>query len=833
MPTVPLASQVSDPPNWYYDVSPAVGALVGASSGFPTLGGVIITFTATGLAETVTLNVTVGGAACPLVAGGAPVAPDEVRSKIILAQGSPPFAPSFSWTLSCILPPGQGTAQPVVLWRGGVRSSEAVAIDYAAPTIARAGVWGASSSSWNMAPWTPHAPPLVVPTHGARIRLEGANFGVCPGVTLSINQPVTVPFCVASGFGASSTLVPAPGVARNHSFVEFGVPSGEGTGLWEDAANGWSALLGVGGQTPGAPVLLRFAPPRVFSVAPASGPTRGGAMLTISGDFFGSLTQPAVWLGSDAAAGQGSNSGGSWETCLGITRTSEQQLQCTLPELTSGGGAGLSVRIQVADLVGEGGSFNYSRPFITNLTIWNLTTLAVATTSGGTSGGGVDAQWTAFVAAPEQPGGGAGAVLVADPQGGNYLVINGENFGRFSSGLSCAFVVWDACIASAVRPCLSPVCDGLESWPGEGEVPAAAIMAWNHDSIVLQLQPGAGRRVISVVGGGQASTPAVSFRLTPDLRYAAPVITDPIVFVDGNLSTDGGDALRAVGLNLLPPPIPTTSVETGVASVPSALLSDAALLAGFAWPLSLPLPSGKIVPLAQPRISFGPAVVLPLPSDPPLSHTPRTAYWTGVGFLSSSPPPWAALWPSPSPVAEGLNLTLAAIQAAAAVAANLTCWFGGPSTVGAASTACANASTMYTRAQIQELAAWAGRTWPTSPPALTISGADPTARDGISFVAPPGVGVNKSVSVTLIDTRSGKAIAVSNAVNVSYDPPVIDRVLPIPLVRIAAHPRSSSMPSCIRSSACRAVRHVCNLDDAELVRAQLRHVWRRRVVGAE
>ena len=108
--------------------------------------------------------------------------------------------------------------------------------------------------------------PLVVQTVGTRVLLTGSNFGFSPVVTAGL--------LVAPSFICS----------HSHEHIDVIINPGEGSGL-QFAAVGWTIDVSVAGQdNANAPLRMRYDDPVVDSVA-GDGPTQGGAVLTITGEW--------------------------------------------------------------------------------------------------------------------------------------------------------------------------------------------------------------------------------------------------------------------------------------------------------------------------------------------------------------------------------------------------------------------------------------------------------------------------------------------------------------------------------------------------------------------
>lgn len=290
--------------------------------------------------------------------------------------------------------------------------------------------------------------------------------------------------------------------------------------------------LDVGGQSTPTDVLFTYAAPVVTSVSPATGPTSGGVTITIVGDNFGELSTPIVDVGSNTHG---------WVRCTNVVRTSHQQLTCTVGE---GIGRNLQARVQVADLVGAGGTFSYLPPTIDWVTLKYLA-------SAGTPemmvppgyNGTLPVVWRTQTIAY-----GNGTLLTGDSLGGYHVILAGSNFGPARPATSCALVQWSRYLTDPAVP----VCDGLETYLGEGEVPSWKVLSWTHTRIVFVMPPGASTRAFSVSVGGQLaarSIPTGYVSPQPDFMYRQPVLTEPFT-ISGPASTEGGDTVSLHGLSL-------------------------------------------------------------------------------------------------------------------------------------------------------------------------------------------------------------------------------------------------------------------------------------------
>jgi hypothetical protein len=103
-----------------------------------------------------------------------------------------------------------------------------------------------------------------------------------------------------------------------------------------------------------------------------------------------------------------------------------------------------------------------------------------------------------------------------------------------------------SCVLVAAWPTRSPgqapVCDGYETFLGEGEVPWAQIVAWSHTTAQIWMPAGVGKRSVYVSVGGQ--TPAVPAAPYANWAFAPPAL---------RLVTVEAASLSPVGGYMLPP----------------------------------------------------------------------------------------------------------------------------------------------------------------------------------------------------------------------------------------------------------------------------------------
>ena len=202
----------------YVDFSPAISALSGANGKlFNTQGGELLELTLQHLSSTNRLSIRVNNVTCPLVwlnpATGQyeDVAEEDVKSKLIDSDSGVEIK---SWSIKCRMPAGEGANRFVVVHRDGQRSGgsscedSGACIDYRAPTVGTVVVYAADGTPTYFN--NPAEVATMAPTTGARMEVQGANFGLCPVITFhSLNYPDgIVKFC-----GDDATA----GATRTHS----------------------------------------------------------------------------------------------------------------------------------------------------------------------------------------------------------------------------------------------------------------------------------------------------------------------------------------------------------------------------------------------------------------------------------------------------------------------------------------------------------------------------------------------------------------------------------------------------------------------------------------
>ena len=518
-------------------------------------------------------------------------------------------------TLCCVLPAGQGSGNSVSLLLYATLSdaatptvvNSAAQVSYAAPLMTSVVVVGGTPSGGSndtttlptstfSTPYTAgsNAPSIVLPTLPVSVRVYGSNLGQTPTL-------VTGDVLANSGNGAVGT--PCPGTDGASTCFEFPTPAGEGTGRQLGggayaATGGFYPFYVAAGNQLSPAWSMAYAPPSVSAVVSADGsfPTPGGVAVTLIGSNFG--VTPSARATTPVAVGffLGSSSDLGAVNATNCTRLSQSEIGCILP---SGAGSGLSVTVAVA---GQSGAtpalFSYDPPNVTGVALLSSAAgdgwlpadpggrlpIAMGSTSGGTiiiiNGtnlgpgpwwavpGVVQAAAAAEAAAaaansssggggPSTSGGnGTSATVPVGPAGPgtNYSSTYGGVFPGVGATSYCVFLSWP--YRGPGTP--APLCNAVEDFIGEGELPWLAVLSWTHTSIVIAVPPGAGTKDI-IVGARGALSPtapvdeAAAAPLPPSLwrfRYGAPVIASVSPAVSG--STTGGTVVTIAGANFGP-----------------------------------------------------------------------------------------------------------------------------------------------------------------------------------------------------------------------------------------------------------------------------------------
>ena len=586
----------------YADFTPRISALTGGGpDGFATAGGDVMVLTMFHLGSTQTLSISVSNTSCPLVtADNALIADADVRRVVIeepLDGASPQV--DTAWTVRCRVPAGEGSRNPVIVYRNGVASlSEAgggSTLRYAPPSIGRimtpvaggGGGGGANSSSSSSsssggsgfepvvdAAGLPTA--LVMTTRGGRVRVEGANFGFCPEVTLTVARVgvvATLRYCDGvTGDDITGDATSSPyTVAHSHTALEFDIPPGQGSELF--------LAIRTASQESDPPLRFGYAPPSVSSVqlvgagggggcggggggggGGASGaPTAGGTTVVVEGDNFGfnpagPTLPPTVWFTNDGVA-----SALGALACADVEREAGSwhvRVTCTLP---AGGGQGFTAHVQAGDQTGAlPDALSFAPP--------SFTTAEVEVVGAGGGGRRRLAAVTADV--------NAGDVLVGPTAGGFNVTIAGSNLGHIdvvASGGGGAsevcVVLTDPLVVAPQRVSSGGVAQQQQQQVGVAscaEARAAAssspsttvvtdVLRHDHTGVTFVMPAGLGTRRVSVLVYGQAVGTPAAFAYAAPVAFAASPAHGP---------TDGGTTVTLNGTNFgLPAYLPRQAVQ--------------------------------------------------------------------------------------------------------------------------------------------------------------------------------------------------------------------------------------------------------------------------------
>lgn len=310
------------------------------------------------------------------------------------------------------------------------------------------------------------------------VTLAGSNLGACPVVLWAT---YVLPFCGPSGLLSSSSpkFDPGASLSADQTTLTFTAPAGEGDGtIVTSSALGWAVSVQAADQLQvGSAIAVGYAPPSNVAATNAVGgmPTVGGVTLSITGSGFGasvpgfpqSLLPPflqlRVYIGSGNwtdpltpnATSQppvGSvfgSPGGTWRSCASPQRIDSSRITCTLP---AGAGSSLFVRVSVAgqQVQSAAASLSYDPPTLASVAALEMIA------SAGSSG------------------------AVAGPTAGGYtLTLTGSDFGPGGTSPQQEFCVF--MLSRKVDTRATPLlCDGYESFEGEGEIYLGDVLSWSH-----------------------------------------------------------------------------------------------------------------------------------------------------------------------------------------------------------------------------------------------------------------------------------------------------------------------------------------------------------------
>lgn len=561
----------------------------------------------------------------------------SVAAYINAQVAAAPSPDAAVFPLEIMVPAGDGVGRKIFVLRDASDKSDAadITLSYAAPVIQSFQVYDEFTSTWG--PVMDASQTIVLPTLGTKIKVNGANFGLCPSVAMTTTgfvgmagpgaaYPLTLPQYGTPASGAVTTNLCAAGStgapvgepANTHTNVTMWTAPGQGSGKDVDSANGYTLSFKVSGQT-SAIVRTRYMDPTITSATP-TGRTTGGDTLTIQGKNLG-----ATSMGLSVNLVKGS----TVVACTNATllapaanrRTDAAYVICKIPE---GSGAGYDIVLSTTSYACADSTvqckatrpagFDYQKPAISNVYYqgvgnvsadWSdpINAYAAWVQNGAPSASAVAApafltmavtgsdSITAYgsaLAAMNATGTRVTGTPVRLPANGGYIVtLEGDNFGVYNTAKHCLFFAWGG------RDRAAPLtCNGAIDTVGENEIPALAILHWSHTRIVIVAPSGTGGREIIVKVNGVE--PIVG---TP-MHYKKPVITRPLDPATGG--TDGGEAVTVYGVNFGTYPIDTTSPSVSAA------------VKGSAGPITKPLWPSKLsyyltdhqAPQAVTRINF-------------------------------------------------------------------------------------------------------------------------------------------------------------------------------------------------------------------------------------
>jgi len=582
----------------FADLNPTISNIAGSTTNVPTAGTTTsaVTITVDGLASATGFKIFVGGnqvngteafIECPGTPVKYPCTGLDLTgpSGYITTQSA---ANAGQAVIKFYPPPGQGLNQPVVavvyISTLVKPSNQGFTISYAAPLITGFQVMVPPATTWSAVSAISSGEKIFAGTDGTtRLRIIGSNFGSKPEVTVG-DANVIVPF--------SAILRACDAAGQVHTCLEFSVPEGEGDGkaaqykeLNEDRTNtpfpkGFtvysSTPVPIGASQSSNMVPLSYLPSTVTSVTSSNGlfPTEGGVQIVIVGRNFGAQTNPLrtqnpisvdlVQAGFDALS------------CTNVQRVSHTELRCLLP---SGAGANLGVVASIANVQGNVGSGvwyglgspaqltstqGYDRPSITRSYVIS-SSLDRDTISTSTSSN------LFALALPK-----AGSKLNASTAGGDWIVLEGINFGAASPS-NCAFMAWWYRDSSRVL-----TCDDTESFQGEGEVSSTnSSIVWGHRLVAFRVIPGLGQKEIALVvrrntqGLPSQSSNAVRFAYNVPVISSVEIIDGPTGKITTGVNTEGGDTVTITGLNFGPATINTKTSPFNGYAFNGIMLKDA------------------------------------------------------------------------------------------------------------------------------------------------------------------------------------------------------------------------------------------------------------------
>jgi hypothetical protein len=416
-------------------------------------------------------------------------------------------------------------------------------------------------------------------------------------------------------------------------------------------------------QPSGFAVPMRYATPLITGITSAA-PAAGGTAFNVTGRSFGqpmpgvpSSTPLVTFMKPDGLPAL---------QCGNVVRWSHTLITCVVPP---GAGANFTVAVTAGNQTGysslAGLTFSYLRPALASIAVeqWPAAVYTNWPAAWNTNRSVLSNNGSTVVTAPFSLRNGHG------PTNGRYLVtLYGSNFGLRTPGQSCVFAtqlfsyvdctapanaqqlqcrctsdaaaaadaacrqsfmpLQAAAIAGLARAPFAAVCDGLESYIGEGELHDSAllgatgalgldalrsndayasgfIVSWSDTAITFSMPPGGGAVVLTV--GARAQFPFMHQEAV--FTYDAPVLSG-LYALTGSLGTSGGDIVLITGSNLalgfpsdpeaftVTPPA-SLALPAGAATGGAVVVNEPSVDAMFALVASrrsLPIGEGAIVP---------------------------------------------------------------------------------------------------------------------------------------------------------------------------------------------------------------------------------------------
>ena len=310
----------------YRTLSPAIVSLVGRTTGIPTLGTVpgsgsgggsnssgsnngLLQVTMRNMAAGSPLRVLIGGSFATMFASeaaalaGTTLSADAAGALVAL---------DGLITVWVTIPPGEGANAPVLAqrldgdgqWKTSVAEAEWT-ISYAPPTVTSAGVQTASSGQLTSdTGLTPSAYVIRPVASGDRLSgpTDGSRFAILQGINFGLCPTVLLGTATVYFCADNSTgRAASPGAARTHAALAFPIPAGEGSSM--------PLTLIVGGQSATTLLFFDYEPPSInYSVAegPDGLPTTGSTRIIFVGSNFGA-PMPRASSSSSGSSGSATN----------------------------------------------------------------------------------------------------------------------------------------------------------------------------------------------------------------------------------------------------------------------------------------------------------------------------------------------------------------------------------------------------------------------------------------------------------------------------------------------------------------------------------------------